>query len=64
MPKPINPAYALQQTEDFWTEWCSRCTYQGEHRDLVMRSLITLKALTYGPTGAAIAPMTVSTAIW
>src|SRR4029434_3105793 len=47
VPKPINPADALQDTEAFWTEWCSRCTFEGEHRDLVMRSLITLKAQTY-----------------
>jgi len=60
VPKPINPAYALQATEDFWTEWCSRCTYAGEHRDLVMRSLITLKALTYGPTGGIVAAPTTS----
>jgi GH15 family glucan-1,4-alpha-glucosidase len=60
VPKPINPAYALQATEDFWTEWCSRCTYEGEHRDLVMRSLITLKALTYGPTGGIVAAPTTS----
>jgi GH15 family glucan-1,4-alpha-glucosidase len=60
VPKPINPAYALQATEDFWTEWCSHCTYQGESRDLVMRSLITLKALTYGPTGGIVAAPTTS----
>ena len=60
VPKPINPAYALQATEDFWTEWCSRCTYAGEHRDLVMRSLITLKALTYAPTGGIVAAPTTS----
>jgi GH15 family glucan-1,4-alpha-glucosidase len=60
VPKPINPAVALQETEDFWTEWCSRCTYQGEHRDLVMRSLITLKALTYEPTGGIVAAPTTS----
>jgi GH15 family glucan-1,4-alpha-glucosidase len=60
VPEPINPAYALQATEDFWTEWCSRCTYQGESRDLVMRSLITLKALTYGPTGGIVAAPTTS----
>ncbi len=29
VPEPIDPAYALQETEDFWTEWCSRCTYRG-----------------------------------
>ena len=60
LPKPINPAQALQDTEDFWTEWCSRCTYDGDYRDLVMRSLITLKALTYGPTGGIVAAPTAS----
>jgi GH15 family glucan-1,4-alpha-glucosidase len=60
LPEPINPAQALQDTEDFWTDWCSRCTYQGEHRELVMRSLITLKALTYGPTGGIVAAPTAS----
>jgi GH15 family glucan-1,4-alpha-glucosidase len=60
VPKPINPAYALQATEDFWTDWCSHCTYQGEYRDLVMRSLITLKALTYAPTGGIVAAPTTS----
>jgi GH15 family glucan-1,4-alpha-glucosidase len=60
LPKPINPAQALQDTEAFWTDWCSRCTYEGEHRDLVMRSLITLKALTYEPTGGIVAAPTTS----
>jgi GH15 family glucan-1,4-alpha-glucosidase len=60
LPEPINPAQALQDTEDFWIDWCSRCTYQGEHRDLVMRSLITLKALTYEPTGGIVAAPTTS----
>jgi GH15 family glucan-1,4-alpha-glucosidase len=60
LPKPINPAQALQDTEAFWTDWCSRCTYQGEHRDLVIRSLITLKALTYEPTGGIVAAPTTS----
>ena len=60
LPKPIDPAQALQDTEDFWIEWCSRCTYQGESRDLVMRSLITLKALTYAPTGGIVAAPTTS----
>jgi len=60
LPAPINPADALQDTEDFWAEWCSRCTYDGDHRDLVMRSLITLKALTYAPTGGIVAAPTTS----
>jgi GH15 family glucan-1,4-alpha-glucosidase len=60
LPEPINPAHALEDTEDFWTEWCSYCTYEGDCRDLVMRSLITLKALTYGPTGGIVAAPTTS----
>jgi GH15 family glucan-1,4-alpha-glucosidase len=60
LPKPIDPARALQATEDFWLGWCSRCTYDGDNRDLVMRSLITLKALTYGPTGGIVAAPTTS----
>jgi GH15 family glucan-1,4-alpha-glucosidase len=60
LPKPINPAQALQDTEDFWIDWCSRCSYAGESRELVMRSLITLKALTYAPTGGIVAAPTTS----
>ena len=60
LPAAINPTQALQDTENFWTEWCSHCTYQGDHRDLVMRSLITLKALTYGPSGGIVAAPTAS----
>jgi GH15 family glucan-1,4-alpha-glucosidase len=60
VPAPIDPAYALQDTENFWTEWCSRCSYEGVSGDLVMRSLITLKALTYGPTGGIVAAPTTS----
>jgi GH15 family glucan-1,4-alpha-glucosidase len=60
VPKPIDPAQALQDTEEFWAEWSSRCTYEGEYPDLVMRSLITLKALTYGPTGGIVAAPTTS----
>src|SRR5215213_1248901 len=60
IPEPIDPGHALQDTEDFWTQWCSHCTYDGENRDLVMRSLITLKALTYAPTGGIVAAPTTS----
>jgi GH15 family glucan-1,4-alpha-glucosidase len=60
VPAPINPADALQDTLDFWTEWCSHCSYDGGNRDLVMRSLITLKALTYAPTGGIVAAPTTS----
>lgn len=60
VPDPIDPALALQETETFWEEWSGRCTYEGGQRDLVMRSLITLKALTYGPTGGIVAAPTTS----
>jgi GH15 family glucan-1,4-alpha-glucosidase len=60
LPEPINPAQALEDTEEFWTEWCSHCTYEGERPELVMRSLITLKALTYEPTGGIVAAPTTS----
>ena len=60
VPEPIDPADALQQTEDFWTEWCSHCTYRDADAGLVMRSLITLKALTYRPTGGIVAAPTTS----
>ena len=60
VPAPIDPVRALQETETFWNEWSARCTYRGGHRELVMRSLITLKALTYGPTGGIVAAPTTS----
>jgi GH15 family glucan-1,4-alpha-glucosidase len=60
VPERIDPARALKDTEDFWTEWSSRCIYQGDYRDLVMRSLLTLKALTYAPTGGIVAAPTTS----
>ena len=50
----------MQDTENFWTEWSSRCCYEGFGRDLVVRSLITLKALTYGPSGGIVAAPTTS----
>ena len=60
VPGPIDPAYVLTDTEAFWKEWSGRCTYKGEHRDLVMRSLITLKAQIYAPTGGIVAAPTTS----
>jgi GH15 family glucan-1,4-alpha-glucosidase len=60
VPAPIDPVLALQETETFWNEWSGRCTHEGEQRDLVLRSLITLKALTYGPTGGIVAAPTAS----
>jgi GH15 family glucan-1,4-alpha-glucosidase len=57
---PVNPAEALAATEEYWTEWSSRCTYTGPWREPVLRSLLTLKALTYAPTGGIVAAPTTS----
>jgi GH15 family glucan-1,4-alpha-glucosidase len=51
---------ALAETQTAWGEWSARCTYRGPWRDAVMRSLITLKALTYEPTGGIVAAPTTS----
>ena len=50
----------LELTTRFWEDWVSRCTYQGRYREAVIRSLITLKALTYQPTGGIVAAATTS----
>ncbi len=60
VPGPIDPNKALKETEAFWAGWSGRCTYKGDHRRLVMRSLITLKALTFAPTGGIVAAPTTS----
>ena len=59
-PRPIDATYAVRDTELWWTDWSAQCTYTGEHREAVMRSLITLKALTYAPTGGIVAAATTS----
>jgi GH15 family glucan-1,4-alpha-glucosidase len=59
-PAPIDPEAALARTTEFWNQWVARCTYGGRYRDAVVRSLITLKALTYAPTGAIVAAPTTS----
>jgi GH15 family glucan-1,4-alpha-glucosidase len=59
-PDAIVPAHALAETEAFWREWTGQCTYAGQWRDAVVRSLVTLKALTYRPTGGIVAAPTTS----
>jgi GH15 family glucan-1,4-alpha-glucosidase len=59
-PDPIHPLLTLQRTQAYWEEWSSRCTYRGEYRDAVVRSLLTLKGLTYAPTGGILAAATTS----
>jgi GH15 family glucan-1,4-alpha-glucosidase len=56
----IDAEQALADTEVWWREWSGRCTYRGQWRAPVVRSLITLKALTYKPTGGLIAAPTTS----
>jgi GH15 family glucan-1,4-alpha-glucosidase len=60
VPPPIDPWWAIVETERWWRDWSSRCTYHGEWRENVLRSLITLKALTYAPTGGIVAAPTTS----
>jgi GH15 family glucan-1,4-alpha-glucosidase len=59
-PPAIDAAAALDETERLWREWSGRMSYVGEWRDVVLRSAITLKALTYEPTGGIVAAPTTS----
>jgi GH15 family glucan-1,4-alpha-glucosidase len=59
-PRPAEPRKALDETRRFWTDWSKHCKYKGPYRDAVMRSLITLKSLTYHPTGGIVAAPTTS----
>ena len=59
-PKPIDARAALAETMQFWARWNRRCSYRGPHEAAVRRSLITLKALTYHPTGGIVAAPTTS----
>ncbi|MGW0466234.1 glycoside hydrolase family 15 protein [Streptomyces sp. NPDC003027] len=59
-PALPDPEGALEATVDFWREWVAHCTYHGPYREAVVRSLITLKALTYAPTGGIVAAPTTS----
>src|SRR5262249_42152486 len=59
-PDPIDPLKALEECEAFWREWTSQCNPTDEWAEPVTRSLITLKALTYRPTGGIVAAITTS----
>ena len=59
-PNPVDPETALVDTEAFWREWAGICGDFGPWSDVVRRSLITLKALTYRPTGGIVAAPTTS----
>lgn len=59
-PEPIDPFMALEETLADWWDWTRQCGYKGPYREAVTRSLITLKALTYAPTGGIAAAATTS----
>jgi GH15 family glucan-1,4-alpha-glucosidase len=59
-PRPVDAVYAIEDTENWWRQWIEQCTYEGDHKEAVVRSLITLKALTYEPTGGIVAAATTS----
>ncbi|CQR64761.1 glycoside hydrolase family 15 protein [Streptomyces leeuwenhoekii] len=59
-PAQIDPYEALRHSVADWRAWAARCRYDGPYRDAVVRSLITLKALTYKPTGGIVAAPTTS----
>jgi len=59
-PDPVDPERALDDTLRFWSDWMRDCTYRGRYGDAVRRSLVTLKALTYAPTGGIAAALTTS----
>ncbi len=56
----VDTKKAYEQTHDFWKNWCSKGTYKGPYADMVERSLITLKALSFQPTGGIVAAPTTS----
>ncbi|MBV9328599.1 MAG: glycoside hydrolase family 15 protein [Chloroflexi bacterium] len=57
---PVNCDQQLTRTLQYWHQWADRCTYQGRYRDVVLRSALVLKLLTYEPTGAVVAAPTTS----
>ena len=59
-PERIDPGQALKDTEEFWCEWTGRLRYDGKYREIVERSLIALKAMTFRPSGGVVAAMTTS----
>ena len=59
-PRLVDADKALADTERFWADWTGRCDYTGRWGDAVRRSLITLKALTYAPSGGIVAAVTTS----
>ena len=63
-PRPTDAERALRVTTSWWRRWSRHCAYEGIASELVIRSLITLKALTYAPTGGIVAAATTSLPEW
>jgi GH15 family glucan-1,4-alpha-glucosidase len=59
-PEPVEAEAALEDTQTYWTDWAKRCTHGGRWHDDIHRSVLTLKALTYAPTGGVVAAPTTS----
>ena len=60
MPPRLDPVAEMEHTAQFWSGWAEKSTYNGDHRELVERSLLTLKALTYRFSGGIVAAPTTS----
>jgi GH15 family glucan-1,4-alpha-glucosidase len=63
-PKPTDPQSALVATQKYWREWADHYEHDGPYQKAVTRSLITLKALTFAPTGGIVAAPTTSLPEW
>ena len=59
-PRAIDPEHALRDTETYWENWAGSCRFKGPWKSAVVRSLLTLKGLTYAPTGGLVAALTTS----
>ncbi len=64
VPETVDPERALDDAVSFWEEWAEQCSYEGDWHDAVHRSLLTLKALTFAPTGGIVAAPTTSLPEW
>jgi GH15 family glucan-1,4-alpha-glucosidase len=63
-PGSLQPLKLLSDTEKYWSDWSARCKDGGPWRPQLIRSLITLKALTFSPTGGIVAAPTTSLPEW
>ncbi|MGI9384252.1 MAG: glycoside hydrolase family 15 protein, partial [Methyloligellaceae bacterium] len=59
-PPVVDPSRLIEKTEQYWKGWTSQCSMTGPYANTVKRSLITLKAMTYAPTGGVVAAATTS----